>query len=94
MIFDIPLTIAISRCQNGCSHPYIADIGLIGTMVKVANGTFERGFEVELGGKLEGTDSKFTVKTGLKLTPKRVKKFVEFLMCALKSLTMKSLMNL
>lgn len=77
--FDIPLTIAISGCQNGCSHPYIADIGLIGTMVKVANGTFERGFEVELGGKLEGTDSKFTVKTGLKLTPKRVKKFVEFL---------------
>lgn len=48
-------------------------------MVKVANNTFERGFEVELGGKLEGTDSKFTVKTGLKLPPQRVKKFVEFL---------------
>ena len=77
--FNIPLTIAISGCQNGCSHPYIADIGLIGTMVKVANNTFERGFEVELGGKLEGTDSKFTVKTGLKLPPQRVKKFVEFL---------------
>jgi len=80
-----PLNIGISGCQNGCSHPFIADISLVGTMVKTSDGLFERGFEIGLGGRLAASKSVFASPTQLKLTPKETKEFVHYVLKAFNS---------
>jgi len=64
--FSEPISIAVSGCPNGCSHPHITDIGLIGTKVKTDDGRVD-GYEVYLGGILHG-------KTGSKFGKKQVEK--------------------
>ena len=75
--FDKPISIAVSGCPNGCSHPHIVDIGLIGTKVKTEEGRVE-GYEVHLGGTLHGEKgSKFGEKNGDKVPATEIFEYVE-----------------
>ncbi len=70
--FKEPLSIGISGCPHGCAHPNLADIGLVGCMVKDAADRRVVGYELHLGGRIHGAESRFAVKTGIKLAPDQV----------------------
>lgn len=74
--FNEPLSISVAGCTHGCSQPTIVDIGLVGTKVKTENGR-ENGFEIYVGGHLEGSErSFFGNSTGIKETPENIKKII------------------
>ncbi|WP_024955794.1 nitrite/sulfite reductase [Sulfurospirillum arcachonense] len=80
--FDEHIAIAVSGCPNGCSHPHIADIGLIGTKVKTDEGRVD-GYEVYLGGTLHGQNgSKFGEKQVEKIPITEIFTYVENLIQA------------
>lgn len=76
--FDEPISISINGCPNACAHPHIVDLGFVGAMVK--KGT-ERiaGFELLVGGWLEGERSRFGIRTGIKLAPNEIAPYLETL---------------
>jgi len=75
--FDKPISIAVSGCPNGCSHPHIVDIGLIGTKIKTEEGRVP-GYEIHLGGTLHGEKgSKFGEKNGDKIPTTEIFQYVE-----------------
>ncbi|MDQ1263924.1 MAG: hypothetical protein QG559_925 [Campylobacterota bacterium] len=63
--FDERLSFSVNGCPNSCAHPHIVDIGLLGCKVK-HNGELVSGFELILGGNLEGEKSNFGKNTGIK----------------------------
>lgn len=63
--FEELLSFSVNGCPNSCAHPHIVDIGLLGCKVK-HNGELVSGFELVLGGNLEGDKSSFGRKTGIK----------------------------
>lgn len=63
--FDEPLFISVNGCPHSCAHPHIVDIGLLGCKVE-QDGKFASGFELLLGGRLEGERSRFAKKSGIK----------------------------
>ena len=70
------LTIAIAGCGNTCSHPQIADIGFVGCMMRHEGERIE-GYEVLLGGNLEGTTkSRIARKVGVKIPATQVVDYV------------------
>jgi sulfite reductase (ferredoxin) len=77
--FNEPLSLGVSGCPHGCAHPHLADIGLVGCMVKDASDRRVAGYELHLGGKLHGTASRFAAKTGIKLAPDQVPAYLETL---------------
>ncbi|CAA6804888.1 MAG: Ferredoxin--nitrite reductase (Fragment) [uncultured Campylobacterales bacterium] len=75
---DENLSIAVSGCPNGCSHPHIADIGLIGTKVKDDEGNRVEGYQFWFGGHLEGEHkSRFSEKTKIKVPSNKVDEKIE-----------------
>lgn len=77
--FKEPISIAVSGCPNGCSHPYIVDIGFVGTKIKGEGESFS-GYDVYLGGTLMGEiSSKFGIKSGIKVKETDVPRYVESL---------------
>ncbi len=71
--FKENVTIAISGCGNGCSHPQIADIGFVGVKVKNEENKRVEGYEVLLGGNLQGDiKSRFSRQIGLKIEASKV----------------------
>ncbi|MGB5867952.1 MAG: nitrite/sulfite reductase [Arcobacteraceae bacterium] len=75
--FNDTLSVSVNGCPNSCAHPHVVDIGLLGTKVKDEEGNTIPGFELILGGNLEGTKSSFGEKTKLKLRPDQVNTTVE-----------------
>lgn len=75
--FDQTVSISVNGCPNSCAHPHIVDIGILGAKVKNDEGQTVVGFELILGGNLEGTKSAFGAKTGIKMTPEKVDRVVE-----------------
>jgi len=75
--FDETVSISVNGCPNSCAHPHVVDIGLLGTKFKDANGDTVSGFEVILGGNLEGDKSSFGEKTKLKIKDTQVNEVVE-----------------
>lgn len=75
--FNDTLSVSVNGCPNSCAHPHVVDIGLLGTKVKDEEGNTIAGFELILGGNLEGTQSSFGEKTKLKLRPDQVNTTVE-----------------
>jgi len=53
-------TVCISGCPNGCAHPAVADVGLVGRRITTDNGPVE-AFDVLAGGGM-GTDDRLAVK--------------------------------
>ncbi len=63
--FEERLSFSVNGCPNSCAHPHIVDIGLLGCKVK-RGGESVSGFELILGGNLEGEQSSFGRKTGIR----------------------------
>ena len=83
--FDENITIAISGCGNGCSHPQISDIGFTGLKVRDDEGKRVEGYEVILGGNLEGEKlSRFAQKIGKKVEASKLLDYISDLIRAYK----------
>ncbi len=76
--FDEPVSFSLNGCPNSCAHPHIVDIGLVGCKVK-HDGETVPGFEMFLGGHLEGEKSSFGHKTGLKFASNETINMIEAL---------------
>jgi sulfite reductase (ferredoxin) len=78
--FDVPVTINVNGCPNSCARIQTADIGLKGSLVTDATGRQVPGFQVHLGGALNGGDgstSGFGRKArGLKTTAEELPGYV------------------
>ncbi|MFA5234255.1 MAG: nitrite/sulfite reductase [Sulfurimonas sp.] len=74
--FEERLSFSVNGCPNSCAHPHIVDIGLLGCKVK-HNGELVSGFELILGGNLEGEGSSFGRKTGIKFVSDNAIRVVE-----------------
>ena len=84
--FDEYVMIAISGCGNGCSQPQISDIGFVGTKVRDEEGNRVEGYDVLLGGHLEGSaNSRIARKAGVKVEASKVVDFVTDLIAAYKT---------
>jgi len=79
--FTQPVTINVNGCPNSCARIQTADIGLKGTLVTGADGQQADGFQIHLGGSLnggDGTSSGFGRKVrGLKTTAEQLPDYVE-----------------
>ncbi len=79
--FDAPVTINVNGCPNSCARIQTADIGLKGSLVTGPDGQQVEGFQVHLGGSLnggDGTGSGFGRKLrGLKTTAEELPDYVE-----------------
>jgi sulfite reductase (ferredoxin) len=79
--FTEPITININGCPNSCARIQTADIGLKGTLLTLPGGEQVEGFQVHLGGRLDGGDgesSGFGRKVrGLKTTAEGLPDYVE-----------------
>ncbi|MEN8146978.1 MAG: nitrite/sulfite reductase [Campylobacterota bacterium] len=77
--FAEPVSISVTGCANACAHPYIVDIGLVGTMVRRGKERI-KGFELICGGKLAGDKSHYSTSSGIKVTPDEAPKVIEELL--------------
>ncbi len=77
--FNQIVSLSVNGCPNSCGHPHIVDIGLLGCKLK-HEGASVSGFELIVGGNLEGDKSTFGGKTGLKFIPEDCPKAVENLL--------------
>jgi sulfite reductase (ferredoxin) len=79
--WDAPVTINVNGCPNSCARIQTADIGLKGSLVTGPDGNQVEGFQVHLGGSLNGGDgggSGFGRKLrGLKTTAEELPDYVE-----------------
>jgi len=74
--FEERLSFSVNGCPHSCAHPHIVDIGLLGCKVK-QGGENVSGFELILGGNLEGQKSSFGKKTGIKFAAENTLSIVE-----------------
>jgi sulfite reductase (ferredoxin) len=79
--FPEPITINVNGCPNSCARIQTADIGLKGTLITRPDGEQVEGFQVHLGGALDGGDAQgsgFGRKVrGLKTTADGLPDYVE-----------------
>jgi sulfite reductase (ferredoxin) len=79
--FSEPVTINVNGCPNSCARIQTADIGLKGSLVTGPGGQQADGFQVHLGGRLNGGDaaaSGFGRKVrGLKTTADELPDYIE-----------------
>jgi sulfite reductase (ferredoxin) len=79
--FTEPVTINVNGCPNSCARIQTADIGLKGTLVTLPGGEQVEGYQIHLGGSLnggDGTSSGFGRKVrGLKTTAAELPDYVE-----------------
>jgi sulfite reductase (ferredoxin) len=79
--FGEPITIHVNGCPNSCARIQTADIGLKGTLITLPGGEQVEGFQVHLGGSLnggDGADSGFGRKLrGLKTTADGLPDYIE-----------------
>lgn len=87
--FDEPVSISINGCPNSCAHPQIVDLGFVGAIVKREDER-HKGFDLIVGGHLEGEASRFAIKTGVKVTSDEVAPLVESLIHEFESSTSQS----
>ncbi|MDD2781127.1 nitrite/sulfite reductase [Sulfuricurvum sp.] len=76
--FTEPVSISINGCPNSCAHPHIVDMGFVGTIIKQGDDRL-KGFDLIVGGYLEGEKSRFAIKTGVKVAPEEVAPLIESL---------------
>ncbi len=74
--FKESVSISINGCPHSCAHPCIVDIGLSGSKF-TRDGVSIRGFELLVGGKVEGERSRFSKRTGVLLTHEEIPYFLE-----------------
>jgi ferredoxin-nitrite reductase len=57
MILDQPVNIHLTGCHHSCAQHYIGDIGMMGTRVKIADGSTVDGYNIVLGGGGDDTQA-------------------------------------
>ena len=57
MILDQPVNIHLTGCHHSCAQHYIGDIGMMGTRVKIADGSTVDGYNIVLGGGVDDTQA-------------------------------------
>lgn len=57
MILDHPVNIHLTGCHHSCAQHYIGDIGMMGTRVKIADGSTVDGYNIVLGGGVDDTQA-------------------------------------
>ncbi|QJE98558.1 NirA family protein [Luteolibacter luteus] len=57
MILDQPVNIHLTGCHHSCAQHYIGDIGMMGTRVKVSDGSTVDGYNIVLGGGVDDTQA-------------------------------------
>ncbi len=62
--FDAPVTINVNGCPNSCARIQTADIGLKGSLVTGPDGRQVEGFQIHLGGSLNGGTGRVPVSAG------------------------------
>lgn len=77
--FAEPVSISVTGCSNACAHPYIVDIGLVGTMIRRGQERI-KGFELICGGRLAGDKSHYSMSSGIKVTPDEAPEAIEKLL--------------
>ena len=75
--FKETVSISVNGCPNSCAHPHVVDIGLLGAKVKNSENVTVPGFELILGGNLEGSKSSFGEKTKIKFLPEDAEGILE-----------------
>jgi sulfite reductase (ferredoxin) len=79
--FADPVTINVNGCPNSCARIQTADIGLKGSLVTGPDGEQVEGFQIHLGGTLnggDGSESGFGRKVrGLKTTAQDLPDYLE-----------------
>lgn len=75
--FEETVSISMNGCPNSCAHPSIVDIGLTGAKFKDENGETIVGFDLLLGGTLEGNNSRYGKNMKYKIKPQDVNSKVE-----------------
>ncbi|WP_375725049.1 nitrite/sulfite reductase [Arcobacter sp. KX21116] len=75
--FKETVSISVNGCPNSCAHPHVVDIGLLGLKVKNKEGITVPGFELILGGNLEGSKSNFGEKVKIKFLPEEAEGILE-----------------
>lgn len=74
--FSESITLSLTGCPNACGHPYLMDIGFMGTKVKKGDETVN-GFKLYTGGRLHGEGSVYGSDAGIKLAPNELYPFME-----------------
>jgi sulfite reductase (ferredoxin) len=74
--FQEPISISVNGCPNSCAHPHIVDLGLMGCKVKENDQTVS-GFELLVAGNLQGEQSQFAVKSGIKFASSKTVETLE-----------------
>ncbi|RXJ65903.1 ferredoxin--nitrite reductase [Halarcobacter ebronensis] len=75
--FGQRVSISINGCPNSCAHAHIVDIGLIGTKVKNKEGQSVVGYDLFVGGFLEGVNTQFSKKTNIKFPQEDLNENIE-----------------
>lgn len=57
MILDQPVNIHLTGCHHSCAQHYIGDIGMMGTRVKMVDGSTVDGYNIVLGGGMDDTQA-------------------------------------
>lgn len=74
--FKEDITISFAGCGHGCSQPQICDIGFVGSLFR-HEGERVEGYEVILGGTLQGNKSRISRKIGVKVPADKVVDYIE-----------------
>ncbi len=74
--FEESISFSLNGCPNSCAHSHIVDIGLVGCKVKKDDVTVS-GFELILGGYLQGDKSSFAKNTGIKFASEETLEVIE-----------------
>lgn len=67
--FDEAVSLSLNGCPNACAHPYITNFALMGTKFKVDKKSIS-GYDLLLNGNLQGEESYFAQKVGVKFQAK------------------------
>ncbi|HVJ44786.1 MAG TPA: NirA family protein [Luteolibacter sp.] len=54
---DLPVNIHLTGCQHSCAQHYIGDIGMMGSRVKLEDGSTVDGYNIVLGGGVDDTQA-------------------------------------
>jgi len=81
MILDQPVNIHLTGCHHSCAQHYIGDIGMMGTRVKVEDGSTVDGYNIVLGG---GVDDQQAIAREVwkSVRADEIQPLVEQLLCA------------
>lgn len=80
MILDQPVNIHLTGCHHSCAQHYIGDIGLMGTRVKVEDGSTVDGYNIVLGGGVDDTRA-IAREVWSGITFEKVPALIEQLLC-------------